>query len=612
MCRRIKFCLSLLAWAFFLATAQAQEFTANLNKNRVAIGEQFMLTFSINANGGGFRGPRLDDFLVVGGPAQSQNMSIINGNVSQELSFTYYLVPKKEGKFVIGSASIQSGGRTLQSKPIQVEVKGNVANTNAQTQNNGARSGGEGADAGNQVFIRAVPSKTRAYVGEPLSVTFKVYLRINVIQDAITKMPSFNGFWNEDIAASGKQAPISTEVFDGVSYKVAEIKRTVLIPQRSGKLEIDPLELDIVTRQRSRSNDPFDQLFGGAFFGGYQDVKLHVKSKPVTIDAVPLPSTGKPADFSGAVGDFQLETKIKPNSLSMRANDGGTYTLILSGKGNLKLLEAPPVLFPADLEGYDAKVTDQSAISMQGITGRRVFDFPFIPRHAGTFVIPATRFSYFNPSTSRYVTLQSPAFTLQVSKGEGGAANPLVTSSPSVSSGAPMTQDIAYIKEQTVLKPVRGKFFGGLWYFLILALSLVPPIWAWVRRSRMRMNAEQPVAMRQRHANRVALQHLKSANSLLQSNQHAAFYKEMLMAIDGYCSDRMSIPVSELNAERILQELQQRKADAALVEKTMDLRSRCVYASYAPAQDGSGMQLDYQQAVILLTQLETHLKQKGV
>ena len=612
MCRRITFCLGLLAWALLQATAQAQEFTATLNKNRVAIGEQFMLTFSINANGGGFRGPRLDDFLVVGGPAQSQNMSIINGNVSQELSFTYYLVPRKEGKFAIGSASIQSGGRTLQSKPIQVEVKGNVANSNSQAQGGGTRTGSEGADAGNQVFIRAVPSKTRAYVGEPISVVFKVYLRINVMQDAITKMPSFNGFWNEDIAAAGKQAPISTEVLDGVSYKVAEIKRTVLIPQRSGKLEIDPLELDIVTRQRSRSNDPFDQLFGGAFFGGYQDVKLHVKSKTVIIDAVPLPAAGKPADFTGAVGDFQLETKMKPNSLALRANEGGTYSLILRGKGNLKLIEAPPISFPADVEAYDAKVTDQTSLSMQGMSGRRAFDFPYIPRHEGTFVIPATRFSYFNPATGRYATIQAPEFTLQVSKGEGAASNPLVTASAPSSAATPMAQDIAYIKEKTLLTPIRGKFFGGFWYGLILALCLVPASLAWAKRARQRREIQQPGAMRQRHANRVALQHLKTANTQLQTNKYDAFYKELLMAIDGYCSDRMSIPISELHADRIVQELQQRKADAGLVEKTMDLRNRCVYASYAPAQDNSNMLIDYQQAVNLLTQLESHLKQKGV
>jgi hypothetical protein len=432
------------------------------------------------------------------------------------------------------------------------------------------------------------------------------------MQDAITKMPSFNGFWNEDIAAAGKQAPISTEVLDGVSYKVAEIKRTVLIPQRSGKLEIDPLELDIVTRQRSRSNDPFDQLFGGTFFGGYQDVKLHVKSKPVIIEAVPLPTAGKPADFTGAVGDFQLETKMKPNSLALRANEGGTYSLIIRGKGNLKLLEAPPISFPADLEGYDPKVTDQTSLSMQGMSGRRVFDVPFIPRHAGTFVIPATRFSYFNPATGRYATLEAPEFTLQVSKGEGAASNPLVSASAPSSGATPMAQDIVYIKESTVLKPIRRKFFGGFWYGLIIALSLLPPCLAWAKRARQRRETQQPEAMRQRYANRVALQHLKTANTELQSNKYDAFYKEMLMAIDGYCSDCMSIPISELNADRIIQELRQRKADEGLIEKTMNLRNRCVYASYAPAQDTSGMLIDYQQAVNLLTQLESHLKQKGI
>jgi hypothetical protein len=385
--------LSLFLW--HSAIAQEASFTASVSKNRVAVGEQFQISFTINTNASNFNAPDLSNFITYSGPNQSSSMQIINGSVSQTISMNYVLAAKKEGKFTIGAASIQVGNKLLNTKPIAIEVvKG--GQSAPQGGGNNTAKGNNSAypeDVESNIFMRATVSKSKVYQGEQLLVTYKVYTRLNIVDNALSKAPSFNGFWSEEVPNPTRQSELHSEVLDGIQYQVAEIKKTILIPQRAGTLNIDPLEMEIVTRvkSKSRNNSFFDQFFGG----GYQDVKLSIASKPVKVEVMPLPEKGRPENFNGAVGQLNIEASIKNNEL--KTDEGCNLTYTISGKGNLKLLEAFKLKLPADIETYDPKITDKINVSVDGVKGSRTFDYLLIPRYAGNYTIPALQFSYFDP-----------------------------------------------------------------------------------------------------------------------------------------------------------------------------------------------------------------------
>jgi hypothetical protein len=584
----------------------AQEFTATVNKNRLSVGEQFQLSFVLNASGSGFRSPSLQDFQVLGGPNQSSSMSWINGNVSQQYSYTYYLAPKREGKIVIGSASIQANGKTITSRPITLEVgKGNTQQQ-AQGNSRSSRQGGDdGTDMGNNLFIRSVPSKTRVYMGEIFSVTYKLYTRVNIMDNALTKMPAFNGFWSEEIKLTNNG--FHTENIDGVQYQVAELKKTLLVPQQAGQMEIDPIEMEILTRIRSRaqSNDPFEQFFNSGMFGGYQDVKVKVKSKPVKVEVMNLPAAGKPAGYSGAVGDFSMECQLKPTSGKMKSNDAGNVIISISGKGNMKLLEAPKMPSMPDVEVYDPKVNDKLLTSESGISGRRSFDYLFIPRHAGTFELASVPFSFFDPAKGRYITLQTPSFHIDVAKGEGTAGNNPVISyyNNNQKSISLLGNDISYIKTKTVLVPSQRLFYGTGLYWLLCLLPFGMLGGYCAREYKKDANRKNATGLRQKKAGKLAAEKLKTAKQFMEAKQVSAFYKEVLTATSGYLSDKFGMSLSEMNREGIASHLKDHSVSEPKIQALLGLIDRCEFAQYAPGLNAS-MQKDYQDALEVIQQIE--------
>jgi hypothetical protein len=585
----------------------AQEFSASVNRNRVAVGEQFQLSFNLNATGNNFRSPSLQDFQVYGGPNQSSSMSWINGSVSQQITYSYYLAAKHEGKITIGSASINVNGKTISSRPITIEVvKGNNQNANAQgNAKNGKSQSNENADLGNNLFIRTVPSKTRVYLGEVLSVTYKLYTRVNILDNALSHMPSFNGFWSEEIKqrASGFHA----ENIDGLQYQVAEIKKTILVPQQSGKLIVDPIEMEIVTRVRSRNqnNDPFEQFFNMGMFGGYQDVKVKVSSKPVGIEVLNLPSAGKPQGFSGAVGEYSMECSMKPSAQKLKANDAGNVFFSISGKGNLKLVDAPKINVPSDIEIYDPKINDKLSTTEAGISGKRTFDYLFIPRHEGSFTISPPAFSYFDPRKERYITLQTPEFNIKVERGSGGQGkNPVISYyNNNQKTIAQLGNDIAYIKTKTELKNKKKPVYGSGLFWLSCGLPFLM-LGGYAGYEKYRSATMKNMAgIRQRRAGRIAVEKLKTAKQLMDKNQPSAFYKEVLTATTGYLADKYRMPLSEMSRDSISEMLIKQGVNKEKSAAFVALIKQCEFAQYAPGIHSS-MQKDYADAIAAIENIE--------
>jgi hypothetical protein len=596
--------LSLFLW--HSAIAQEASFTASVSKNRVAVGEQFQISFTINTNASNFNAPDLSNFITYSGPNQSSSMQIINGSVSQTISMNYVLAAKKEGKFTIGAASIQVGNKLLNTKPIAIEVvKG--GQSAPQGGGNNTAKGNNSAypeDVESNIFMRATVSKSKVYQGEQLLVTYKVYTRLNIVDNALSKAPSFNGFWSEEVPNPTRQSELHSEVLDGIQYQVAEIKKTILIPQRAGTLNIDPLEMEIVTRvkSKSRNNSFFDQFFGG----GYQDVKLSIASKPVKVEVMPLPEKGRPENFNGAVGQLNIEASIKNNEL--KTDEGCNLTYTISGKGNLKLLEAFKLKLPADIETYDPKITDKINVSVDGVKGSRTFDYLLIPRYAGNYTIPALQFSYFDPQKGQYITLPGNDLILKVAKGAGGDGMS-VSRATEKEDVKQLGNDIRYIKTNIpVFAQKHNALFDSklFWLLLLIPAILYVMFLIWFRKYKNENADEQ--GTKKRKANSMAQKQLKLANDFLQKNDYNAFFDEVFKAIYGYIANKLLISSSDLNKEKIRSQLEAKNIETGTITQLLELLEVCEYARFAPVKDENKMKVAYDKSVELISILENKLK----
>lgn len=595
--------LSFFIWQF--VGAQEASFTASVSKNKVAAGEQFQVSFSINTNASNFNPPDFNNFIIYSGPNQSSSMQIINGSMSQTISINYILAAKREGKYSIGAASIQVGNKLLNTKPIMIEVTKGNAQTQQGGANNNSKSnnGAYPEDVESNIFMRATVSKSKVYQGEQLLVTFKVYTRLNIVDNALSKAPSFNGFWSEEVPNPTRQSELHAEVLDGIQYQVAEIKKTILIPQRSGTLTIDPLEMEVVTRMKSksRSNNFIDQFFGG----GYQDIKLSIASKQIKVEVMPLPEKGRPENFNGAVGQLNIESSIKNNEL--KTDEGCNLTYTISGKGNLKLLEAFKLKLPADIETYDPKITDKINVSIDGVKGSRTFDYLLIPRYAGNYTIPGLQFSYFDPQKGQYISLPSPEFLMKVAKGAGGDGM-------SVSRGVEkedvrqLGNDIRFIKTNIPeFTQKQNALFGSsvFWVLLVIPVILYLVFLIWFRKFKKENADEQ--GTKKRKANSTAQKQLKLANEFLQKNDYNAFFEEVFKAIYGYIGNKLGLSVAELNKEKIRSQLEAKNIDKAIVNQLLELLETCEFARFAPVKNEEKMKDAYNNSVELISVLENKL-----
>ena len=582
-----------------------QKLTASVSSNRVAVGETFQIQFSLSGSGSNFKLPPLTDFEVYEGPYQSSSTSIINGSVSQSTSLTYVLMAKKEGKFTIGAASVISGGKSIQSNTIDMEVskgKAPAANQNNSTGQNVTPPSTD--DISDNLFLKTVVNKTKCYLGELVNVKVKLYTRTDFRIRDFSKIPSYAGFFVQEIKEKGQQSNQTKETIDGVNYAVFDIYETYLIPQQTGQLTIDPYELDCIVRQKStkRPRSIFEQIMGG----GYEDVEHTIKSKSLKIDVSALPEANKPANFSGAVGEFSFKAQV--NKDKVKADDGVNLTITLSGKGNIKLVDAPKIAFPEDFETYDPKTTENISVNANGVSGTKTFDYLFIPRHEGDYKIDQINFSYFDPVKKEYVTLPSPEFNLHVDKGNGTAAT-VVGSAGHQEEPKVLGNDIRYIKTNPVhLKPKDDYFFGSPLFVGLMIFPFFAFIgFIFIRRKSIEQNKDV-VAVKSRKATKMARKRLSFAEQHLKSNSKELFYIEIFKALYGYISDKLNIPVADLNKEHISETLKSRNVTEPTIQHLIKTLDNCEYARYAPSAVSGDLKSIYSDTVELITKIEDEIR----
>ena len=607
--RKIIFLLFTILAAWQVKAADKVRFVAEA-ADVVVSGDQVRLVFTVNSQDiKDFRAPSIKGFDVLMGPSRSQQSSIqiINGKRTSNSStaFTYILLAGSPGTYTIPAASVEVNGEKVFSNAISIKVlpqdqtSGNSGNNGGGSASSSRSQAAGSRISANDLFITATASKTTVHEQEAILLTYKVYTVVNLRQ-LYGKMPDLKGFHTQEVELP-QQKTFTLEHYKGRNYNTTVWSQYVLFPQQTGKLEIPSITFDGVVAQQTISDDPFDAFFNG---GGYVEVKKKITTPKVVINVQPLPA--KPAGFSGAVGEFKLASSI--NATDVKTNDAVTIKLTLSGTGNMKLIGTPEVKFPQDFEIYDPKVTDDYKLTNSGLTGTKTFEYLAIPRHAGNFMIPAIEFTYFDLKSNSYKTLKTEAYNLKVAKGQGNA-DQVISDFTNKESVKMLGKDIRFIKlGDSSLRPKGDFFFGTVGYYLCYLIPLLLfVVFAVIYRQKALENANV-AKVKTKKANKVATRRMKLAGKLLADNKKNEFYDEVLKALWGYISDKLSIPVSQLSKDNIEAELTNYGVQEALIAEFIGVLNECEYARYAPGNENEAMDKVYSASVEVISKMENSIK----
>jgi len=587
----------------------ADEITFTANAPEVVVsGDQFRLSYTINSQKvRDFRAPSIQGFEVLMGPSRSTQSStqFINGNVTSTstITFTYILMAGKEGTYKIPGATIVADGNNYTSNSVEIKVlppddTSGAGSGNASSSSRNQANSGKISDK--ELFMLATVNKTNVYEQEAILLTYKVYTQVN-LTGLHGDTPDLKGFHTQEVELP-QQKTFTLKHYNGRNYNTTIWQQFVLFPQQSGKLEIPSLSFEGTVSQRIASADPFDAFFNG---GNYVDIKKNLVTPKLTINVKELPA-GKPTNFSGGVGEFTLSSSISTQEL--KTNDAVTIKLVISGTGNMKLINTPEVGFPQDFEIYDPKVDNKFNLTRNGLAGNKVIEYLAIPRHAGTYTIPPIEFSYFDLKSQSYKTLKTDAYTLNVAKGEGNS-DQVVANFTSKEDLKVLGQDIRYIKTgDTRLTQKDDYLFGSTSYWLWYIIPLVLFIAFMVIYRKQAMENANVAKVRTKKANKVAAKRMKNAGKLLAEKKSEAFYDEVLKALWGYISDKLSMPVSQLSKDNIEEELQKHQVADELIKAFIDTLNDCEFARYAPGNQDEKMDKIYSSAIDVISKMENSIK----
>lgn len=569
----------------------------------VGLDESFRLIFTASAEPSSFNPPTFAGFDVLAGPSSSTMSStqIINGKRTEsfQVSYTYVLQPKSLGKFTISSASVVIGGKGYTSEPFTIEVvKGEGSGSSGTNESSQATENISSDD----IFMRMSTSKSRVVKGEHLIATLKIYTKVPIAGFENVKFPTFNGFWSQEVDTPSNIEFVRESV-NGKIYNAAVLRRYMLLPQQTGSLTIDPSEMICQIQIKSPASSSQRSIFDD-FFDSFQTVRKRITAPSVRVYVDPLPA-GAPPAFAGGVGDFRMSAKL--NRDSVNANEAVSLIVTISGTGNINLIEAPKIEFPADFEVYDTKITDKSSKTGRGASGSKEFEYPLIPRGSGQFTLGPVQFSYYDISKRKYISLTSEPLTLGVGKDTGGGT----ISSSSLSLGVnkqavrSIGSDIRYIKTgSSKFKRDNHFFFGSVSFFALLAM-IIALYFVLNKYLSKRIERNRDVAgAKNRRANKVARARLKTAESMLKQKQYSRFYEELHRALLGYCSDKLNLPLSDLSRDNIAGSLTEKSVKPEFIQELLSLIEACEYARYAPDPGGIEMDNNYMRAIKLISDLE--------
>jgi hypothetical protein len=592
--------------------ADAVRFTGEAPR-QVVMGQYFNLVYQSNTEVDDLRIAELNDFFeILYGPSTSvsSSASYVNGKYesSTAYGFTYVIRPRKTGTFTIPAATATIKGNKFRSNPLTIKVlpsdqkPGAAASGASNGQSSRTNESATTQSVGNdQIFIRAIPSKTNVREGEGLLVTYKIYTRVDISGMQNPKFPEFKGFIAQEITIPDDRQ-WDLENINGVNYQSTVLKQTVLYPRETGNLTIDKGSFDLIVRvknRNTRSRSIFDD-----YFDTYSEVKKTIYCNRLNISVNPLPA-GKPADFSGVAGKLSLSSSI--SSQKVKANEAVTIRLKISGNGNLKMIPTPEMKFPADFETYDPKVDNAFKVTTGGVSGTKTIDYLVIPRFPGKFEIAPISLSYFDVSTQSYKTLKSEAYTLEVGKGDG-------TSAGSAGTFADQEQlrllgsDIRYLKKQDRIHTPGSLLFGSFVFWMCYLIPLLAfAILLLINRKKIKDNADI-ARVRGRKANKVAVKRLKQATIYLKEGKKESFYDEVLKALWGYTSDKLTIPLSKLNKETIDSQLEESRVSEEIRKEFMAILDSCEFARFAPGDPSEAMDQLYDQTIEVINKMESTLK----
>ena len=572
--------------------------------SQVAIGEQFNLRYVVNTTD--IKNFTLRDipdaFEVLIGPITStqQSFSMVGGKTTHTASvtYTYVLMANQSGTYVIPAARANIDGKPATSQAIRINVSGK-ASTNTQQgggqQRRSNRVDRAGAQIrGNDLFIRVTANKKHVYEQEPVLLTYKVYTQVELTQ-LEGKMPDLNGFHTQEVPLP-QQKSFHIEQVGGRAYNCVTWSQYVMFPQMSGKLEIPSITFKGIVMQQNNNIDPFEAFFNGG--SGFIEVKKEIKAPSVSIQVSPLPA--RPADFSGGVGQFSITASLDKQTVN--SGDPVNLRIQVSGTGNMKLLRQPQLDLPKDFDKYDAKITDKTRLSVNGVTGSMIYDILIVPRNMGRYVIPALKFVYFDTKSNTYQTLTTKEIPLTVEKGTG-------TSTAITDYSQKADNDIHDIKKSVIqAENVSDTLFGSNLYLFLNAIVLISFMSLVIIFRKRALALSDVTAVRGRKANRVAVRRLKKAARLMAQGKDGEFYDEVLQALWGYVSDKLTMPVEQLSRDNVADKFHQRGVAESVTVQFIEAIDECEYARFAPGDTTGNMQKTYEKATHTITTIEDNIR----
>lgn len=585
---------NILIFLIILATSitSAQvKFEAKVSKKKLGVNERLRVDFEMNKDGDNFNPPSFNGFTVVGGPNQSVSNSWINGVRTYKKTYSYFLAPKQRGAFTIEQATIEIEGETYKTTPVKIEITAAIDKPKNPNDPDYVAS--------NNIHLVAEVSNVTPYLNEAITVVYKLYVAPTTGVDSWREIdvPRYDDFWSQSIDTKGQRVQNGT--YKGEDYRYLVLRKTVLYPQRTGKLNIEPLSLNVSVQVPTNRRD----IFGSRLM---TRVNRTVSAGNRTINVKPLPEKGKPADFSGAVGDFNF--KVTTSKTELDATESLQAKVEVNGKGNLKLFNLPKITLPSSLEVYEPEHQENVSTTTRGMQGSISDSYTIVPQYKGKYPLPSISFSYFDLKTETYKRLSSDEIIINVLEGPVNTTSEASnTTNNTVKQRIETTSNqFAFIKTKTDFKPIQKEYFfkTKLFWSLLLGPFLAIPLTILIRRKKATRDADV-VGNKIRRADKLARKYLKGAKKELGKKE--AFYEALEKALHNYLKAKLHIETSELSKDRIQSLLLERGVETEVVNDFLAIFENCELARYTPITNVT-MQADYEKAAKTISLID---KQAG-
>ena len=568
--------------------AQVQ-FEAKVSKTTLGLNERLRIDFVMNVDGDNFNPPSFDGFRVVGGPSQQVSQSWVNGKSSFNKVYTYFLLPTQRGAVTIRQASIEYQGQTYKTTPLSVNVTAAVEQPKDPNDTS--------ISINDALHLVAEVNKTNPYLNEPITVVYKLYFIYNI---GITNWreldkPKYNDFWSQNIDI--KQLSAEEGTYNGEKFRYVVLRKTVLYPQKSGKLEIEPLSLDIDVELPTNRRDIF-----GRVLMTRDNKRVSAGSKVITVK--PLPENGKPDDFTGAVGKFDFQ--VVPSRTTLKHGESTDLDITVTGTGNLKLFNLPKPVVPSSLEMYEPVHSENVSTPLSGMTGKISDKYTIIPQYKGNYTIKPIRFSYFDYAAGAYKTLTSQEIVISVLDGpSAGDKQDIVQENAVVKNQISNSDQFKYIHLKTKLSPINKKaFFGSTLFYVLLGLPfLLIPLIILFKKKKEAIDGDV-VGNKLKLNTKLAKKFLSEAKKQIGTKE--PFYVALERSLHNFLKAKLKIETSEMSKDKIRATLTEKKAQPETIDLFIQLTENCEFARYAPSTTVA-MQQDYDKAVEVISELEKQI-----